>query len=94
MSNKVILTKKPRDVFQQDTEWKEYAVARTDINLSLLRIIYDREDVKFVLDHLREEFQYDKRRKNVYFYSNTDIDGLKEFMQYTEYDINEPEILE
>ena len=94
MSNKVIVTKKPREVFQQDPEWKEYAIAREDINISLLRIIYDREDVQFALDHLKEEFQYDKRRKNVYFYSNKDIDGLKEFMQYADYDQNTPEILE
>jgi hypothetical protein len=92
--NKVILTKKPREVFQQDPEWKEYAIAREDINLSLLRIIYDREDVQFVLDHLKEEFQYDLRRKNVYFYSNKDIDGLKEFMVHMDYDVSEPEILE
>ncbi len=92
--NKVIITKMPREIFQEDPEWKEYAIARTDINASLIKIIYDREDVQFVLDHLEEEFQYDKRRKNVYFYSNKDIIGLKEFMEHMDYSISEPEILE
>lgn len=92
--NKIIISKKPREVFQEDPEWKEYAIAREDINISLLRIIYDREDVQFALDHLKEEFQYDKRRKNVYFYSNKDIEGLKNFMQYSNYILEEPDILE
>ena len=52
------------------------------------------EDVDFVLEHLKTEFEYDKRRKNVYFYTNTDIVGLKDFMQYMDYSITEPEILE
>jgi len=92
--NKVIISKKPQDVFQDDSEWTEYAIDRNDINTSLLRLIYDMEDVDFVLEHLKTEFEYDKRRKNVYFYTNTDIVGLKDFMQYMDYSITEPDILE
>lgn len=94
MANKVIISKKPQEVFQVDATWKEYAVKQEDVNESLLRIIYDTNDVKNVLNHLETEYHYDKRRKHVFFYTNKDIDGLREFMQYLQYDIDEPRILE
>ena len=94
MANKVIISKKPQEVFQVDPTWKEYAVKQEDVNESLLRIIYDMKDVKDVLNHLKTEYHYDKRRKHVFFYTNKDIDGLREFMQYLDYDISLPEILE
>jgi len=92
--NKIIISKKPRPIFQDDSNWTEYKILRKDINESLLRILYAREDVGFVLKHLEEEFKYDERRKDVYFYSNADVEGLKNFMQYSDYYQNEPEILE
>ena len=52
------------------------------------------KDVKDILNHLETEYNYDKRRKHVFFYTNKDIDGLREFMQYLDYDISLPEILE
>jgi hypothetical protein len=92
--NKVIISKKPQPIFQEDNKWNEYAVKQEDVNESILRIIYGMEDVKDVLKHLETEYNYDKRRKHVFFYTNTDIDGLKNYMQYLQYDINSPDILE
>lgn len=94
MANKVIISKKPQEVFQVDPTWREYAVKQEDINESLLKIIYDIDDVKDILKHLEEDYHFDRRRKHIFFYSNKDIDGLKHFMQYTNYSQNEPEILE
>ena len=94
MANKVIITKKPREIFRQDPDWREITVDRNDINSSLLRIIYDIEDVSFVEQHLENQFNFDNRRKNVYFYVNKDIEGLKNFMQHLDYEPDTPEILE
>lgn len=94
MANKVLVTKKPRKIFQDDPEWREYAILRKDINTSILRLIYDIEDVSEIEKHLETEFEFDKRRKNVYFYSNKDIIGLKNFMQHLDYEQDSPEVLE
>ena len=94
MANKVIITKKPQEEFRNDSEWNEYEILREDINTSLIRVIYDIEDVEFVLRHLEDEFNFDNRRKNVYFYVNKDIEGLKVLMENLNYEPDTPEILE
>lgn len=94
MSRKVAISNRQEPTLQEDNEWKEYVIAKVDINESLLRIIYDRDDVGFVLDYISNDKKMDKRRKNIYFYSNEDIDGLKNFMQYLDYDQTSPKILE
>ena len=94
MSRKVAISNRQEPTLQDDESWKEYVIAKVDINESLLRIIYDRDDVKFALDYISNDKKMDKRRKHIYFYSNEDIDGLKNFMQYLDYDQTSPQILE
>ena len=94
MANKVIISREDQEVFKNDSEWKEYAVKQVDVNESILKIIYDIEDVDNILNYFYNQYNYDKTKKNLYCYTNKDINGLKEFMHYLDYDINSPQILE
>jgi len=94
MSNKVTISNRPEPVFQGDTEWKEYIINKNDLNETVLKLIYEREDVDFVMEYLDKHFKHDKRRKNVYFFVNKDVIGLKNFMQYASPEQDSPEILE
>jgi hypothetical protein len=77
MSNKVAISNRQEPVFQGDSEWKEYIIDKNDLNDTVLRLIYEREDIEFVNEYLSKHFKHDKRRKNVYLYVNKDIEGLK-----------------
>ena len=92
--NKVCLSNRPEPVFQEDSEWKEFVIKKEDLNESVFKIIYDTDDVGFAIEYMEKHFKHDKRRKNVYFYSNSDIVGLKNFMQYIDTPLDEPNILE
>jgi hypothetical protein len=92
--NKVTISNRPEPVFQGDTEWKEYIIKKEDLNNTVLSLIYEREDVQFVTDYLEKHFKHDKRRKNVWFYVNKDIVGLKNFMQYLNTEQDSSDILE
>ena len=92
--NKVTISNRPEPVFAGDSEWKEYVIDKNDINPTVLKLIYDRPDVDFVIEYLEKHFKHDKRRKNIWFFVNKDIDGLKGFMQYSNPEQDQPTILE
>jgi hypothetical protein len=92
--NKVAISKRPEPMFQEDSEWSEYVINKKDLNKSIWKIIYEREDVDFVVDYMEKYFNHDKRRTNIYVYTNKDIVGLKNFMQYLNPQQDSSDILE